>query len=147
MEPVTYAMQFRGSGAPNDSGVIRARSVAPSARLVSTVGPTGVSFALEPTGEGEALFESEVRMGEGTSFEEDGTITFGPGNRVHFRTIGEGYLAPSTEPGVSHGVVMWEITGGEGAFEGATGLITSNFMATESLEVTDNQFGVIWVNG
>ena len=146
MQPMTYAMQFRGSGTPDESGAINAKSVASSGRLVTTVGPDGVSFALEPAGEGEALFESEVRMGEGTSFDEDGTITFGSGNRLHFRTIGEGYLAPSAAPGVSHGTVMWEITGGEGQFAGATGLITSNFFLNEALEVTDNQFGVIWLS-
>jgi len=146
MKPVTYAMQFRGRGTPGESGAVEARSTAPSSRLVTTVGPDGIGFALEPAGEGEAVFESEVRFSEGTSFDEWGTITFGAGNRLDFRTIGEGYLAGTPDPGVKHGTVMWEVTGGEGAFAGASGLITSNFMIDGSGEVTDNQFGVIWLN-
>ena len=93
MKPVTYAMQFRGRGTPGESGAVEARSTAPSSRLVTTVGPDGIGFALERAGEGEAVFESEVRFSEGTSFDEWGTITFGAGNRLDFRTIGEGYLA------------------------------------------------------
>ena len=40
-----------------------------------------------------------------------------------------------------------EIDGGEGRFEGARGLITSNFLVSDSGEVVDNQFGVIFVAG
>ena len=40
-----------------------------------------------------------------------------------------------------------EIDGDEGRFEDAQGLITSNFFVSDSGEVVDNQFGVIFVAG
>jgi hypothetical protein len=40
---------------------------------------------------------------------------------------------------------MWRIDSGQGQFEGASGLITSNFTVGDDGEVTDNHFGVIFV--
>jgi len=41
--------------------------------------------------------------------------------------------------------VIWKVERGEGQFEGASGLITSNFFVSTTGEVTDNHFGVIFV--
>ena len=46
---------------------------------------------------------------------------------------------------MNHGSVIWLIEGGEVQFEGATGLITSNFTITDTGKVTDNHFGVIYL--
>ena len=40
---------------------------------------------------------------------------------------------------------MWRVTGGEGQFAGASGLITSNFFVGDDLAVTDHHFGVLFV--
>jgi hypothetical protein len=80
-----------------------------------------------------------------TSFTETGTISFGDGNSLEFSTIGEGYLAPSPEEELNHGIVMWRVECGTGQFEGASGLITSNFTCSAHGAVTDDQFGLIWV--
>jgi hypothetical protein len=40
---------------------------------------------------------------------------------------------------------MWVVTGGDGWFAGARGLITSNFVASGGGEVIDNQFARIYV--
>ena len=40
---------------------------------------------------------------------------------------------------------MWRVDGGEGQFAGASGYITSNFTLSDTGDVTDNQFGVIFV--
>jgi hypothetical protein len=37
------------------------------------------------------------------------------------------------------------VDGGEGQFAGASGLITSNFFVSDSLDVTDHHYGVIFV--
>jgi hypothetical protein len=42
-------------------------------------------------------------------------------------------------------MVMWRVEGGEGQFAGANSLITSNFFVGEAREVTDNHFGVIFI--
>jgi len=39
--------------------------------------------------------------------------------------------------------IIWRIQNGQGQFEGATGLVTSNFTVGSKGEVTDNHFGVI----
>ncbi len=64
---------------------------------------------------------------------------------MHFSTVGEGHLGPSADPQLQHGSVMWKIDRGEGQFEGATGLVTSNFFVGDAGEVTDHHFGVIFL--
>ena len=66
-------------------------------------------------------------------------------SRLHFSTVGEGYLGGSLDPKVRQGSVIWRIDRGEGRFQGATGLITSNFVVTDQGEVTDNHFGVLFL--
>jgi len=41
--------------------------------------------------------------------------------------------------------VLWTITGGDGAFAGARGLITSNFTVAADGEVVDNHFARIYL--
>jgi len=79
-------------------------------------------------------------------FQESGTITFGRGNhRIHFSTVGEGYLNSSADERLKHGTVSWKVDRGEGQFEGARGLITSNFTVSDTGEVVDHNFGVLCV--
>ena len=55
----------------------------------------------------------------------------------------EGTLAPSAHPGLRHGAVGWELDGGAGAFEGASGRIVSNFLLSNR-RPTDHQLGVLF---
>jgi hypothetical protein len=56
-------------------------------------------------------------------------------------------LAPAAMPGLLHGAAAWEVDGGAGAFEGATGRIVSNFLLSDSGDLTDNQLGVLFAPG
>jgi hypothetical protein len=146
MRQVIFAMQFKGTGGPTDQeNVLQAATSSPSSRIISRVGTSGLESQIESVDGAAAQFESEVRLAGGTSFTETGKITFGAGNSFRFSTIGEGYLADSPQEGLSHGSVMWRIEEGEGQFAGASGIITSNFTFASTGEVTDNQFGVIWL--
>ena len=58
------------------------------------------------------------------------------------RTGGADHLLVAV-PATAHG--DWEVDGGEGRFEGTQGLITSNVFINDAEDVTDNQFGVIFV--
>ena len=99
-----------------------------------------------PAEGGLAFFESEVRIATPDSFTESGAITFGDGDHsLRFSTVGQGHLGPSADPKVMHGSVMWRVNGGEGQFADATGLITSNFTLSDTGDVVDHHFGVIWV--
>ena len=62
-----------------------------------------------------------------------------------FRSVGAARLAPSPDPNLRHGAAIWEVEGGEGQFHGARGRITSNFFMSDSNELTDNHFGLIFV--
>jgi hypothetical protein len=147
MRQLLYTLRFTGqavpvAGAPN---VLRAATTAPSCTITTAVRPDGVGAGIAPAEGGTATFESEVEFtGEG-SFQERGSISFGDRHRLQFSTVGEGYLGPSATPGVQHGTVMWRVDGGTGQFDGAQGLITSNFTVGAKGEVVDHHFGLLWV--
>ena len=148
MRQIIYVLQFRGKAAPtNKSGtVLKANTIAPSCAISTVVGSQGVSGTLQPTSGAGATFQSEVTFTGETSFQESGTITFGETlHRLHFSTVGHGYIGLSADPQLKHGSVIWKIERGEGQFAGATGLITSNFSVSGTGEVTDNHFGVIFL--
>lgn len=148
MAQILYTMQFKGKAVPaNTAGtVLKATTTARSCTITTAVGVDGVNGTLQPTNGGQAAFESEVTFTGETSFQESGTIAFGDaGHRLHFSTVGQGYIGPSADPQLKHGSVIWKIERGEGQFAGATGLVTSNFFVSSEGEVTDNHFGVIFV--
>lgn len=148
MRQLIYALQFKGQAAPSDASgkVLKATTAAPGATLISVIGPEGVRGELRPSAGDRAAFESTVTFGDDGTFRESGSIAFGEnGHRLRFSTVGAGHLGPSADPDLSHGAVIWQVDGGEGQFAGATGLITSNFFVSATGEVTDNHFGVIFV--
>lgn len=146
MKQVIYAMQFKGKAGPGAAAnVLKASTSASSSTITTLVGAQGVQGKIEPATGGNAEFESEVTVTGETSFSEKGSIRFGAGNRLHFSSLEHGYLGDSAEPKLKSGAVMWRVEGGEGQFAGATGFITSNFTLSDTGEVIDNQFGVIFV--
>jgi len=91
-------------------------------------------------------FKSSATPLEGNTFTESGTITFGDkGNRLLFKSVGTGWMAPGPQDGVSQGAISWVIEGGEGQFAGAKGVITSNFTIGSDGEVSDYQLGVLYL--
>lgn len=54
-----------------------------------------------------------------------------------------GTLTDSGSPGLKHGASAWDIDGGAGVFAGATGRIVSNFLLSETGDLTDHQLGVL----
>jgi hypothetical protein len=145
MKRIIYALQFKGSAAPKDGAadVMAVNAKAPGASVRTQVFPDGLNGKIETEAGAEAAFASTVKMTSDSSFDEEGTISFGADHSLRFVTAGQGHVAPSAEEGVSAGAVVWKIDGGEGQFAGATGYITSNFWFNGAGEVTDNQFGVI----
>jgi hypothetical protein len=119
---------------------LRAKTSATGQILQSVLKPDGVQAAIEPAGGDSATFESEVEIvGEG-AFLESGSIRYGSAGKATFKTVGRGVLGPSPLAGIQRGAVIWEITGGEGRFKDAQGMITSNFTAGPEGEVVDDHF-------
>lgn len=145
MKPITYSLQFRGQ-ADELEGALRKQARAPGCALVTSLTPDGVfgSFVWAP-GDEEAFFQATLAFTADESFEGQGTIAFLRGHVLH--VWGRGQFTPSRDPHLRQGTVVWEVTGGEGQFEGASGRITSNFFLSDTGDLTDNQLGVVFANG
>jgi hypothetical protein len=123
MAELVFAMELKGNAAPVEGkeGIFRAQA-------------TGRG----PGGE-RVTFESEVVL-EGEGFNETGSIDYSGRGKVRFQTRGVGYMEPSPMSDLQWGSVIWNITGGEGEFQGASGYITSNFTFSANGELVDNQY-------
>jgi hypothetical protein len=144
MKPIVYSLQFRGQATPLGSGLLRIDLTAPSSSFVTAVSALGVRGRFDDVLGGEAVLQSEARLEDGPPLVDQGWIEFGYGNSLRFRGIG-GRLAPSPDPSLRHGAVILEVEGGEGQFALAEGLITSNFLLSETGEVTQNHLGLIFI--
>lgn len=142
MRELVFALEFRGRGGPVPGSTTKrqARTTAPSQALRTLMAADGVSGAVDPLPGESAVLESRVERFPDGSFVEDGTITYGRAGSISFDTVGRGHVGPAAGGSGSHGVVMWRITGGEGRFAGAQGLITSNFTVSPNGDVTDDHF-------
>ncbi len=146
MKHVIYSMQFKGTAVPSGEGVMKTTTSATSCSIVSVVGADGIEGKFHPAEGGLAWFESEVRLAGPHAFTETGTISFGEDDHeLRFTSLGDGHMGPSADSKYSAGAVTWKVEGGTGQFDGASGHITSNFLVTEEGEVTDYQFGVIFL--
>jgi hypothetical protein len=144
MKPLTYSLQFRGQATPLLSGSLRIELTAPSSALVTTVGQAGVLGRFDDLPGGEAALRSELMFNGESSFADRGTIEFGRRNALRFRSS-DGRLIDCPDPHLRHGALIREVEGGEGQFVGAKGLITSNVLISDTGDVTDNHFGLIFV--
>ena len=147
MRHVAFSMQFRGHSTRLSPGVLTARATAPSSALVTQVDPDGLHSHLEARDGEEAHLECRLTFLDDSRFEEVGTISFGNGNALRFRSAAEGTLASCADPDLRHGAVTWDVDGGAGAFAGATGRIVSNFLLSDTGDLTDNQLGVLFLPG
>jgi hypothetical protein len=145
LRPIVYSLQFRGRIESLSSRVLEERATAPSQVLITTVDANGLAGGVEP-GEGEeALLVSRLVLADDGSFDQSGTIEFAPGHVLAFRSVGAARIGRSPDPNLRHGAAIWEVEGGEGQFHGARGRITSNFFVSDTDELTDNHFGLIFV--
>jgi hypothetical protein len=92
-----------------------------------------------------AFLEAELQLTGTHSFSGSGTITFGDQHLLRFTSAYEGQLGPSAVAQTVAGTVTWRVEGGEGQFASAQGQITSNFTLSESGEVNDYHFGVLFL--
>lgn len=142
VHPITFSLQFRGQVAEAGAG-LRKEARAPGCALVTSLTPEGPDARFVwASGDEEALFQSKLAFQDERCFEEVGRIMFGPGSAL--RISGRGRLAPSADPELRQGTVVWSIDGGDGHFEGSSGLITSNFLLSATCDLTENQLAVVF---
>ena len=142
---VAFSMQFRGQSTRLSPGVLTARATAPSSALVTEVFADGVHGRLESRPGDEAHLECRLTFLDECHFEEVGTISFGNGNALRFRSATAGTLGPSPQPDLRHGTAAWEVDVGAGSFEDAKGWIVSNFLLSDTGDLTDHQLGVLFL--
>lgn len=145
MRPIAYSLQFRGSGVALAPRVLRVRATAPGTLLVTTLGERGLAGRFEPVGAEEAVLESRLLIGEDGTLDAAGTIAIGHGNLLGFRTLGTGCLTRSPNPELRQGTLVCEVEGGQGQFANARGRIASNFVLSDTGELTDNHLGLVFL--
>jgi hypothetical protein len=144
MKPVTYSLQFRGQATPLGSKLVQLKLTAPSSALITTVGPMGVLGRFSDVSGGEAFLDSELVFDKESSFADRGTIEFGRGNTLRFHAI-RSRLTHCPDSRLKHGAAIHQVDGGEGQFAGSEGLITSNFLISDTGDVTQNHLGLIFI--
>jgi hypothetical protein len=145
MRQVAFSMHFRGAAAPLTPGVLTARATAPSGALVTRIDGSGPHAAFEPVDGGEAHIEWRLTFLDDVRFDEVGTISFGNGNALRFRSIAPGTLEPSADPALRQGSATWTIDGGAGVFSRASGRLVSNFLVADTGELTDHQLAIVFL--
>ena len=83
---------------------------------------------------------------EGDEFELAGTVGFGSGNALRFRSHGRGVIEPSPDPGLRLASAICDIDGGSGELESASGRITSSFLISDTGELTEHQVGLVFTS-
>jgi hypothetical protein len=138
MNTCTMLIFFSGRGEPigHAAGFILSRACGTVLALdgASDITPEG---ALQvPTR--DARFETVVMVRGGETW-ESGRVEF-PAIASHLdvdTAISGRFTA--TEDGHSTGSISWRVTGGSGRFQGATGIVTGNFIGYPDGQFTDHQ--------
>lgn len=140
-----YGLEFRGH-ATRDGDQLVVRAGAPSWIHETRVEGAGVtSRHVFDDDADEALLDSRVALDGNGAFTAVATIDFGHGNRLFLRTGDDGHLEGSADQHLRHGTTVFGVVGGTGQFDGATGHVTSNFVLSDTGELTDNQLGMVFL--
>lgn len=142
---LTYALEFRGEVSEDGNALVK-RACAPPCQHLTRWQSEGVDarFLYDDDGE-EAFLEARLLLNSAGAFSETVTVDFGHGHELRLRTIDDGRLADSADENLRHGTAVLEVVGGTGQFEGATGRITSNFVVSDTGDLTDNQLGLVFL--
>jgi hypothetical protein len=91
-----------------------------------------------------ATLDAHLSFADERRFGMHGEIRFGDEDSLRFRTLEDGRLDETPQPGLRHGAAVLEVCGGTGRFEGACGRISSNFVVSRDGGITEHQLGVVF---
>jgi hypothetical protein len=142
---LTYGLEFRGEAA-EEGGALVKRASAPPCQHTTRLVNDGVDarFLYDDSG-AEALLEARLVLNGRGTFSETVSVDFGHGHELRLRTVDDGRLTDSADANLRHGTAILVVVGGTGQFEGATGRITSNFVVSDTGDLTDNQLGLVFL--
>ena len=129
MAPILIQLDFRGTVTPLFPGVLLVRAHAKDGTFADA---------------GEAFLESRLSFVGERGFDVAGTIGFGDGTALRFRSIGLGVIGETDGPRLRSGASICEVDSCSGAFEGVRGRITSNFVLSDTGELTDRHVGLLF---
>jgi hypothetical protein len=132
MDPLAFTLEFHGKAVELDPGRLWAET-----RAILDGGE------LDGFGAAEALCRRDLELTSDGSLVERGEITLGGANAITFSARGR--LRASPDPMLRHGTAILEVTGGRGRLAGARGFITSNFLLSQSGELTDHHQGLLFL--
>ena len=161
MPTLIYLLQFHRKGKPAIEPTERASgpdyqpvheppAFASGLSVTTRIANGSVISDQTPVPGDQATLDVTVTQASDTTFYERGTVTFAgasPPSTLSFSSIGTGTLLdPIRASGLTHGVVNWKIDSGTGAFAGATGAISSNFLVDlASDELHDTHLALVWL--
>lgn len=134
MKPVAFCLKFQGELVELDRGRLWAETRAQMRGLPGELGQAS---------NGEALCRRDFELTDDGSLMERGEMSFGAGDAITFSARGR--LRPSPEPRFRHGTAVLEVTGGRGRLAGARGFVTSNFLLSDTGELTDHHQCVLFL--
>jgi hypothetical protein len=145
MRRLTYVLQFhRGSAIGTGQ---QQPAVAPGTVVTTRLESGGVTSQFAPLDGVDATLDLAFAVnGDSTRFLEWGSVSFADErtSSLTFSSIGAGTLGPADVDGFCHGIVTYAVQSGGGQFDGASGLIASNFLVDLTTdELIDTQLGVI----
>jgi hypothetical protein len=110
---------------------------------MTAVGPGVLDAELHARG---TRLSTRLVFADEDTFRGSGTLDFGHGDTIAFRSAEDGTLTRSADGRLHHGTWILSIVAGEGRYAGATGRITSNFVLSPDGEVTDEQVVVLFMD-
>jgi hypothetical protein len=141
MQRIVMTAHFRGEAA-EPSGDPPSTDPRASSVSIDAVAADGSPAQIERASyENHAVFTGEA------TFSETGTIVYGDGDaELDIATLSDGTLGPCAESDALHGAAVYRVTEGRGRFEGATGLITTNFLLWPARgEFEERQVAIVFV--
>lgn len=140
-------IEFVGGEEPSEDGLVR--SVAKAQRLVAggtTREPGALAQQVNALDLEDVVLDTYLKRESGDDsgpFSEWGQLIFGDLGTVSIASVQDALDAPTADPGEVGGGVVFRITEGTGAFAGAMGYVTSNFIVTADSMLHDAQVAVI----
>jgi len=134
MKRVAFALEFHGDAVALDSNRFWAETRATINRTAPELG------VLDG---GEAYCRRDFELTDDGSLLERGEMGFGDGDAITFTARGRVRLSP--DPAFRHGTAVLEVTGGRGRLAGARGFVTSNFLLSDTGELTDHHQGLLFL--
>ena len=141
-----------GDAAADDLDALSGRAAEPSGEPPQT-DPRASSVSIEVVGDDgsvdpieRAAYENHATFTGESTFAELGSVRYDDDGELQITTLSDGTLGPSAQPDVLHGAALYRITGGSGRFDGASGLITSNFLLDPATgEFDERQVTVVFL--